>query len=343
MVNKTISMNLVCLILTLLISISCNKNENATHQNNIDLQGINAKFISNATYDIYDETKFDIWLPSSQIPTGLLIYIHGGGFTSGDKSDVFENDKWDFPSEIRTLLSNNIAVASINYRLLEQNGENEGIIKCLYDSKRFLQYIRYNSKTYNIDKSKIVLAGTSAGAGTALWLGVNNNLNDSLNTDPVLRESTRVKALALRETQSTYNLEDRWINDVFIDYGITWNDFLSSFQDRIFKLYGVTNLIDYENTTIDTYRNTVDMLELITPDDPEMFVENILTKVQAPNTSGKANHHAFHAREIKKKADLVGINNVCYYGKNPIIYSDPSGETYLEFVIRKINEKKIVK
>ena len=43
-------------------------------------------------------------------------------------------------------------------------------------------------------------------------------------------------------------------------------------------------------------------------------------------------------REIKEKADLVGIKNICYYGKDPIIYSDESEESYIDFIIRKINE-----
>ena len=326
------------MFITLLITASCNKDNNISNQSGIDLQGINADFISNVSYDVYNETAFDIWIPSSQIPTGLVIYFHGGGFTSGDKSVVYENDKWDFPTEIRYLLSNNIAFASVNYRLLKQTGENEGILKCIKDSKRALQFIKYHAKIYNIDKSKIVLSGTSAGAGTALWIGVSDDLADSLNSDSVLQESTRVRALALRETQSSYNIEDKWINDVFVDYGITWNDFFSANEDRIFQLYGVANQAEYNSPEIDAYRDTVDMLDMISAGDPEIFAENILTKVQAPTTSGIANHHAYHVREIKEKADCAGVQNICYYGKNPVIYSDTSGETYLEFIIRKIRQ-----
>jgi len=169
MIKKSLSKNLVSFILMLLILISCNKNnKNTIHENSIDLQGINAEFLSNISYNIFDETNFDIWLPSSKTPTGLIIYFHGGGFTSGDKTVVYKNDKWDFPTEIRTLLSNKIAFASVNYRLLNQTGENEGILKCFNDAKRALQFIKHNAETYNIDKEKIVLSGTSAGAGTAL-------------------------------------------------------------------------------------------------------------------------------------------------------------------------------
>jgi hypothetical protein len=149
-----------------------------------------------------------------------------------------------------------------------KNGEDKDIIKCLNDSKRALQYIRYNAKIFNIDKTKIVLSGTSAGAGTALWICVNDNLSDSLSTDPVLHESSRVKGLALRKAQSSYNIEDKWINDVFVDYGIVWDDFLSANKERIFQLYGVDGQEEYESPETDSYRNTVDMLEFFTSDDP---------------------------------------------------------------------------
>ena len=337
MSQKIIVLNI---LLSLLITVSCNKPDDSLAQNEspIDLKGINANYISNVSYDVYNETKFDIWMPESQNPTGLLIYIHGGGFTDGDKSVVYKKDKWDFPSEIRNLLTNDIAVASINYRLLIKNGEDKGIIKCLYDSRRALQYIRYKADTYNIDKTKIVLSGTSAGAGTALWIGVNDDFKDILSYDSVLHESTRVAGIVLRETQSTYNIEDKWINNVFADYGISWDAFLSANEERIFQLYGVSNLVEYESAETDTYRSRVDMIEFFTNDDPEIWAENILTNVKEPTTSGIANHHAYHVREIKEKADLVGIKNVCYYGKNPVIYSDASGESYTDFIIRKINE-----
>ena len=335
MFQKTI---ILSIFISLLILVSCKKDKGSSPDGSpIDLQGIKAEYMGNISYNVYSETKFDIWMPDSKNPTGLLIYIHGGGFTGGDKSVVYEKDKWDFPTEIRTLLINGIAVASINYRLLKQSGEDEGIIKCFNDSRRALQYIRFHADVYNIDKTKIVLSGTSAGAGIALWIGVNDDMQDPLNSDSVLWESTKVNGLAIRETQCSYNIEDKWINEVFVDYGISWNDFLSANEDRIFQLYGVANLTEYESPATDSYRSSVDMLEFFTFDDPDIWAENILTKVQAPTTSGIANHHAFHVREIKEKADLMGIDNICYYGMDPIIYSDATKESYIGFIVRNTN------
>lgn len=302
----------------------------------IDLQGIEALFAENISYDEFEQTQFDIFLPNSSNPTGLLIYIHGGGFTGGDKDVLY--DRADLQETTRTLLSNNMAVATINYRLLTEN-DNEGVLKSLNDSRRALQYIRSRNQDLNIDKENIVLAGGSAGAGTSLWIAVNDDMSDHSNTDSVLHESTRVKGIAITQTQSSYDIEDRWINDVFIDFNTTFDDIFSvQSEARLLQFYGVSSLEEYHTLEIDAYRDQVDMLDFLSSDDPEIWAESVSTPVVAPTTSGIANHHAFHVREIKERADALGIPNVVYYGRDPIIFSDPSNETFTDFILRKLTE-----
>jgi acetyl esterase/lipase len=342
--------NVMILIFTSLI-LSCGKNaDNPTTTGTnitfsvspIDLQGINVNFAKDIAYDNKERTQLDIWLPNSNTPTGLVIYVHGGGFSSGDKDFVYNvqsDGAWDFPTDIRYLLQNNIAFATIRYTLLSPTGETEGIKKPMADVTRALQYIRYRASDFNIEKSKIILAGNSAGAGTSLWIAFNNDFADAQNIDPVLRESSRVKGAVARETQSSYNIEDRWVNDVFIDYNLTWTEILENEIDNLFKLYGVSSVDEYETPAIETYRAEVDMLALLSADDPEIWLNNTLRDVAHPYSADEiSSHHAFHARELKERADAVEVENVSYYGKNPIIYSDPSNESWTEFCVRKIND-----
>ena len=310
----------------------------------IDLQGIDAKFAKDIAYDNKTRTQFDIWLPNSNTPTGLVIYVHGGGFTSGDKDFVYSvqsGGAWDFPTDIRYLLQNNIAFATIRYTYLNTTGETEGIKKPMSDVRRALQYIRNRASDFNIDKNKIILAGNSAGAGTSLWIAFNNDFANASSSDPVLRESSRVKGVVARETQASYNIEDRYVNDVFIDYGVTWSTILANETGNIQKIYGVSSNAQYESPIIDSYRAEVDMLSLMTSDDPEIWINNTLRDVvnpYNPYTLDIPSHHAFHARELKERADAVGVENVTYYGKNPILYSHPSNESWTQFCKRKINE-----
>jgi hypothetical protein len=338
------------LIATLLLS-GCGKSEDSAITPNTSitysespfaLNGIQAKFAKDIAYDTKARTQLDIWLPSSNVPTGVVVYIHGGGFTSGDKDFVYtvqSGGAWDFPTDIRTLLQNKIAVATIRYTLLNTTSETEGIRKPLSDIRRAIQYLRYKSSDFNIDKSKVVLAGNSAGAGSALWIAFNNDMANSQSTDPVLKESTRVRGVVARETQSSYNIEDRWVNDVFQDYNVTWAEILDNETGNISKLYGVNSIAQYESATIDAYRAEVDMLSLMTSDDPEIWVNNTLRDVAHPYSAPDlSSHHAFHARALKARANAVGVTCIASYGRNPILYSDPSNETWVDFCIRKIQE-----
>lgn len=298
----------------------------------IDLEDVDAKFVTDIAYYEHNETKFDIFLPDTSSPTGLVIFIHGGGFKNGDKSFVYENS---YPISIRQILKENIAVATINYRLLGE-AETEGVLKCLNDSKRAIQYIRYIHKELNIDKDNIVLYGGSAGSGTSLWIATNDDLKEEGSSDPVLRESTRVKGIAISGTQASYDFENRWVNDVFIDFEISWETFNAQDEEGLFQFYGIFSWEEYETTAIDEYRQKVDMLSLLSSDDPEIWASS-----GGPNgfpvTSGDLNHHPFHVREIKEYADAAGIKTNCKYGK-PTLYIDEGMESYPEFLIRKVKE-----
>jgi para-nitrobenzyl esterase len=343
----------IAFLFLVLFTFGCKKNEdnpvipssNITFSDSpFDLQGINAKFAKDIAYDSKARTQLDIWLPNSNTPTGLVIYVHGGGFTSGDKDFVYavqSGGVWDFPTDIRFFLQNNIAFATIRYTLLSPTGETEGVKKSMADVRRALQYIRSRASDFNIDKNKIILSGNSAGAGTSLWIAFNNDFANAQSSDPVLRETTRVKGVVARETIASFNFEDRWVNDVFIDYNLTWSTILANEAGNIQKIYGVSSNAQYESAAIDAYRAEVDMLALMTVDDPEIWINNTIRDVVNPYNPFNADipsHHAFHARELRERADAVGVKNVTYYGKNPTIYAHPSNETWTQFCKRKINE-----
>ncbi len=303
----------------------------------IALQGVDARFASDIAYGPHPDNTFDVFLPPSPVPTPLVIYIHGGGFLVGSKEAPYApmwNGTWDFPEEIRTLLAHGIAFATIDYRLLSLEDETEGVLKSLGDSKRALQYIRSIHETLNIDPNAVLLAGSSAGGGTAQWIAFSDDMADPSNPDPVLRESTRVQGIAVKATQASYDLR-RYETDVFVDYDFHWSDFLNddpSMVDRFLSFYAMDSLSEYDSPRVTAYRADVDMLARMSPDDPEFWVANPQTPVVEPTTGPTLNHHSFHARTLKGWADSIGIPNVVSYGSHP----DPSGESFVAFMIRKL-------
>ena len=342
--NKSKIQNLGLSLILFLGLISCDNNTSTSSTlidikfstSPIELGNIDAQFAADIPYDEDEKNTFDIFIPTSSSQTGLVIFIHGGGFVGGDKNFIYNGDDVD---AVRKLLTNGFAVASINYRLFEDSGyETEGVLKSLNDSKRAIQYIRYISNELNINKNNIVFFGESAGAGTALWLGANDDFADPNDQNPILQESTRVKGIALRETLCSYNFEDKWINDAFIDFGIPWVALFGGFNAQILQFYGVSSNVEYESTEIDEYRDEVDLLELFSDDDPEIWASNNRRANTVPTDENEFTHHPFHVREIQEYALAAGITITCEYG-NPIIFQDQNfEENYVDFLIRKLNE-----
>ena len=135
----------------------------------------------------------DVWLALSAQPTPVLISIHGGGFNKGVKG--VDRDL------LKRCLENKISVVAINYRLSQ-----EAIAPAAFlDSARAIQFIRNHAKEWNLDPRRVAATGASAGAGISLWLGFHPDLADPKNSDPVLRESTRLTCIATVDGQCSYD------------------------------------------------------------------------------------------------------------------------------------------
>jgi acetyl esterase len=145
------------------------------------------------SYDAGAEHDLALWKPDGAGPFPFVMFIHGGAFVNGDKSEL--------PDSLRTrLLDAGLAVASINYRL----GKNARFPAPMMDGVRALQFLRSKAAELGLNATKVVLMGGSAGAGIALWIAFHPDLADRNTADPVLRQSTRVNAVAVFDAQTTY-------------------------------------------------------------------------------------------------------------------------------------------
>src|SRR5690606_36772025 len=154
---------------------------------------------------------------------------------------------------------------SINYRFLEEN-ETIGVLKPLNDSKRALQFIRHFSEELNIDKDKIILVGSSAGAGTSLWIGFNDEMAEPNSSDPILRESTRVSGIVALSTQATYDVT-KWHQTVFHEYEPQGMEFSTIVQlvgeSTLLKFYGMSHINDLSSNRVQEDIAKLDMLQLL--------------------------------------------------------------------------------
>jgi para-nitrobenzyl esterase len=295
-----------------------------------ELTAVDAEYFEAISYGPYEENLFDIYLPASDEPTPLLIYIHGGGFTGGSR-DTTDSEEFVVP-----YLAEGVAFATIDYRLLV-SPDPDGVIKSLEDSTRCLQFIRYHAEQLNIDPDNIILMGGSAGAGTSLWIGFNDDMVDPYAEDPVLRHSTRVTAVIAIATQATYDI-GKWTSVVFEDYNLDLLELadLLGLAQRLLDFYGITDVETFESQEILEYRARVDMLGLMDAEDPPFFVQNDLEPAVGPGSAplsvNLAFHHANHALVLAEQADEIGLENIAWM--KGLMVEDPSGEDPLAFALR---------
>ena len=282
----------------------------------------------NEKYGDYQDKKgnernaYDIFYHPKGPKTPLLIYIHGGGFVGGDKCKLYQSSA--VPA--KELLNSRMAIATISYRLLEKQGENIGVLKPLMDSRKALQTIRSRAKKYNIDPRQVILMGGSAGAGTSLWIGLQDERAQPDNPNRVLRQSTRVQGVIAMETQATYNLV-KWHSQVFAyegggsyfkDYTLQESELgrFDLYKQSLFQFYGVDRWKDLQTDRHKRYRKRVDMLRMMDKSDPPLFIQNVnQPDVMDPISRSLINHHKNHALMLEEVANQQGIKNITIAGQ----------------------------
>ena len=121
------------------------------------------RVIPNVTYHVASnqENKLDLYVPRGATgPTPVLMYIHGGGWVGGTKES----------SVLRILpyLEMGWAVANVEYRL----GAVARAPAAVEDGLCALRWVIRNAGQYNLDTSRIVTTGNSAGGHLALTTGM---------------------------------------------------------------------------------------------------------------------------------------------------------------------------
>ncbi len=329
-------------------------------------QGISTEYYSNLSYGPDTRNVFDIFLPDSDTPTPLIIFVHGGGFFTGDKTTAYlDYDQTDgstsinieSEASINDALEAGVAFATINYSLLDVPGFNAaetvdtvGISKSLSDVKEALQYIRYNANSFNIDPEQVAMYGVSAGAGSSLWIGLSDDMINIESENPQEQQSTRIKAIGAIETQGSYDLV-RWEeilsgvnNQLSPDDGLLEDALLLGAETFIQAIYGLAEtgtellaVIRNETGELADYRKTLDFPALMDSGDPAIYVSNTWVDPFADNSADMINallHFPTHAKAIKSSALNAGVTVTANIPK--ILEGDPTGQTVIPFLLERL-------
>jgi len=129
--------------------------------------GVSAQFdIPYAAVAGFRPLTLDIYTPKpSQLPLPFVLYVHGGGWNSGDSRHALAFS--DFPRALAGLAAQGYVVVSLNYRLSQE----AHFPAALQDVKSAIRWLRGHAGTYGGDATRLAVWGMSAGGQLAAMAG----------------------------------------------------------------------------------------------------------------------------------------------------------------------------
>lgn len=214
-------------------------------------QGLSHETINSESADVIP-LLLDIFLPdNNSINRPVIMLIHGGGFSGGSR----KHDK--IVNIANYFASRGWVAVSIDYRLKRDKGTvpqkwmdfsleipkmRRGQYLAIYpahrDAKAALRWVVANAKTYNINTDYITVGGGSAGAITAITLGVSNqeDFRDEIDTeqDPTLASTN------LDQNYKVKTILDFWGSKVALDIleNIYGHQRFDSYDPSLFIAHG---------------------------------------------------------------------------------------------------------
>ena len=109
----------------------------------------------------YRPVELEAWVPASASPVPVIVWVHGGGYASGDRRRT--PDPVRFANLFQTALDAGIAVVSIDYRL----GREAVFPAAVHDAKAALRWLARFADELGVDATRVGMWGESAGAHLA--------------------------------------------------------------------------------------------------------------------------------------------------------------------------------
>jgi len=162
--------------------------------------------------------RLDVYYnPASSKATPVIINIHGGGWNHGTKESQ---------SGFNTFFKAGFAVANVEYRMVDV-AKAPGAIE---DIRSAMDYLILHAKELNIDPTRIVLMGGSAGAHLALMAGF---LENDRRFDTYCKGKENMKVAAIISKYAPSDFVDK--TDKFYTYKSLLNWMGDKAEDAAFR------------------------------------------------------------------------------------------------------------
>ena len=270
---------------------------------------------ANVSYGTHERHILDMWQAKSDAPTPLLIFIHGGGWHGGEKTDL--------PAKLlKSMLEHGVSVASINYRYT-----STAILPGpVHDAARAVQFLRSKAAEWNLDPRHFGAYGISAGATSSLWLAYHDDLAEARSTDPIARLSTRLQVAVGLSPQTCLEPQiiTGWVGEQVLQHAM------------IARAVGAKKLDELQQPRPEWVEllHEFSAITHVGAGDPPVLIQNPRVDPLPATSAGSAIHHAIFGVKLKEKADAAGVTCILRLQDQP--EATPEPESFLiEHLTRK--------
>lgn len=256
-------------------------------------------------YGKHPRNLLDFYPAKVTKPAPVVVFIHGGGYASGDKGQVRRNPI------IGQMHAAGIHVAGINYRFVVGNQDPAPLPAPLFDCARAVQFLKSKGKEWKIDPERFGAFGGSAGGAASLWLAFHKDLAQPEHPDPIRRQSSRLACVA--PINGPCSTDPRWLVANLKGVKAEW------FRGYMLKDYGARTMAELNQPAIRKRIEEACAIPHLTRDDPPAYIQH--SHVPAPLTNrrhpGGLIHSAHFGIQLKKAMDKLSIENVLVIAKRP--------------------------
>ena len=235
------------------------------------------------------DLKLDLYVPDNESDNRpVYVFVHGGGFQGGtktkpeivDRANYFTSRGWVFASvDYRTaedLTGDDFTGIApqewIDYTLKNAESAKEAktsiaMYAAQRDAKAAVRWIVANADQHGINTDYITIGGASAGAITAITLGVSNQ--EDFRDEMLATDDPTLTTINLEEEYNIRSIVDLWGSNVKLDlYNSVYNlDRYDSADPELLILHGTedpTVLFSEAEELVQIYNSTGAHVELVT-------------------------------------------------------------------------------
>ena len=261
--------------------------------------------LADIAYGEHERQVLDFYQATSDQPTPVVFFIHGGGWGANSKENVHKL------LNVPKLLSEGISIVAINYRYVHQAhaaGIKPPVKWPLEDAARSLQFVRSRAAQWKLDKQRIGACGGSAGACSSLWLALHDEMAESNSDDPVARESTRLFCAAVLGAQTSLDPKQmrEWMpNSVYGGHAFGFRE--KSPTAPAGKAAEFQRFLDGRETVL-PFIGEYSPIEHVSADDPPLWLSfNDKQVIKKGDKPADPTHSVLFGRMLEEKLKPLGV------------------------------------